>query len=1064
MPWLFLLAYTLSGLAGLIYEVCWTRLLTLAIGHTTAAASAVVAAFLGGLAVGAGAGGRIATRLSARQCLPVYIGLELAVGAAALLLPFELKALLPLLKWAYSNGEPGMLFPLVRILACLVMVFVPALALGVTFPVAIRWFASGSSNTARSSGALYAANTTGAAIGAPLAGFVLIPTIGISGATWAGVAVSTVAAFLVWIVMRTDRKTDVEPVTALPTPIAPIASSTSARRRRLRQDTAIVEPPPIVDARWLASIVLGLSGFAALVHEITWTRILTLVLGPTIYAFSATLAAVIAGVALGSMAGTWIGSRTGHHAGWLAFTLALAALTTTATSALAGGYLPRLVAQQMADAPNLFDQLLRQGTLLTAALIVPTAASVGAAFPLGLTLVSSSSRDDAGRFSLVYAINTIGAVSGSLAAGFFFIPRLGLQSTLTLVSGCLIGAAILVLSWTRLTRTARLTGAVAAGAAAAMLVAAPPWDRELLASGVYLYAPDVPEGLDREALLKAGTLLYYREGAAATVSVRRLTGTTTLAVDGKVDASNRRDMLTQKLIAHLPLLLHGDPKDVAIIGLGSGVTLGAALHHPVARADVLEISPEVVEASEFFAADNNRALDDARARLIVGDGRSHLLLSDRKYDVIISEPSNPWIAGVAALFTQEFFLAARDRLAPGGLVCQWAHTYNISNADLRSIVATFRSVFPQGTAWLVGGDDVLLIASADPLDDRLANIARGWSRPAVAADLASMAVLEPFSILSLFAGGPAELTSYSGDAAILTDDRMTLEFSAPRELHQPEAAANSAALAAVLTPDAGPEIVRAAKSTAGAIQWRNRGAMLMKSDVYALAYDDFVRALQRDSTDQITLDGLVKTAVLTGRASDALGWIKAAMMNRPATVASLVATSQLLEAAKVSDEAIETGIQATRLSPVAPAALEQLASLYADRAHTTALDATVDTLRRIAPDRAPTFYYSAVLAFLRGDSEAAIALGDQAVATDPQYAPVYDLLGAAHTKLGNAARARNAFHTSLRLNPHDSTAYANLGVIELAAGNRSEAADYFAEALWLEPASQVARQGLQQAK
>jgi spermidine synthase len=201
--------------------------------------------------------------------------------------------------------------------------------------------------------------------------------------------------------------------------------------------------------------------------------------------------------------------------------------------------------------------------------------------------------------------------------------------------------------------------------------------------------------------------------------VKRLTGTLTLAVDGKVDASNRSDMLTQKLLGTFRCCCtttargrdhrsgerrHG--------GLGPDARLE--------RVDVVEISPEVVEASRFFVGENRHALDDPRAHLIVGDGRSHLLLTSRQYDVIISEPSNPWIAGVAALFTREFFEAAKARLTPGGLICQWAHTYNIADADLRSIVGTFTAVFPNGTLWLIGGDDVLLVASNDGGDGRRA--------------------------------------------------------------------------------------------------------------------------------------------------------------------------------------------------------------------------------------------------------------------------------------------------------------------------------------------------------
>jgi SAM-dependent methyltransferase len=402
------------------------------------------------------------------------------------------------------------------------------------------------------------------------------------------------------------------------------------------------------------------------------------------------------------------------------------------------------------------------------------------------------------------------------------------------------------------------------------------------------------------------------------VSVKRLTGTTTLAVDGKVDASNRSDMLTQKLIAHLPLLLHGRPREVATIGLGSGATVGSALRHPITRADVVEISPEVVEASRYFAAENDDALEDPRTNLIVGDGRSHLLLATRQYDVIISEPSNPWIAGVAALFTREFFQAARDRLAPGGLICQWANAYNISSRDLRAIVATFRSVFPNGTIWLVGTDDVLLLASASPLDDGLANLERQWTRPGVAADLEKVAVVEPFSIWSLFVGGPDELARYSGDAAILTDDRMTIEFSAPRELHSRSAGDHGATLAALLGADRGPSIVRRARASAGAVQWRNRGAMMAKTDAHAMAYDDYVRALTLDPGDIPALDGLVRSAVRIGQARDALAWVKSLTAGRPETPEVAIAMSKLLAANGFWTDAVEAAGRASRLARAGP--------------------------------------------------------------------------------------------------------------------------------------------------
>lgn len=1049
--WLFLIAYTFSGLAGLVYEVTWTRLLTLYIGHTTAAASAVVAAFLGGLAIGAAVGGRIASTQSPRRCLQIYVGLEIAVAILALLLPFELRGFGPTLRWAYQDGAGGALFPMVRLISCIVMVMLPAIALGATFPMAIRWFARGSAEPARQGSTLYFVNTIGAAVGSMLAGFVLIPSIGMSGTIDVAIGGTAIAALSVLAVLLLEPFDPFDPFDSRPEPdgLGPLAQGVPRKNNVAERSFA----PP-----WLAMVVLGVSGFAALVHEIAWTRILSLILGPTTYAFAATLAAVIAGVAIGSGVGTLlVAVRASKAAGMLAVTLSLAAVTASWTYAAAGARIPMMVARHVADAAD-FDALLWRGVLLTMALILPTSACLGAAFPLALSLADDRVRPAPGRFGIVYAINTVGSVIGSLAAGFVLIPAFGIQPTLWIVSGCLIACTLVLIAFGALTGTAKAAGFAAAAIAVLLVATSPPWDRELLASGVYMYAPYVPKDLDLETQLKAGELLYYEEGAAATVSVKKLTGTTTLAVDGKTDASNRGDMLTQKLIAHLPLLLHGNPKDVFIIGLGSGMTAGAALTHPIARADVIEISPEVVQASGYFKTENRNALADPRTNLIVGDGRSHLALSERNYDVIVSEPSNPWIAGVSSLFTREFFESARERLAPGGVICQWANAYNISEPDLKSIVATFTAVFPNGTVWLVGGDDVLLLATLEPIDQALARLPSHMKRPDVAADLASVGIVDPFSILSLYIGGPEQLRDYATGAPVFTDDRMTLEFSAPRELHNRRAGENGATLTKLLQ-GGGPEVIRRARDTAGAAEWRHRAEMLVKADVHLQAYDDYLRALAIDQTDAVALDSFVRTAIILRRAADGVVRLKADTTG-VTTPDRLAALSRLLAADGKRDEAIAAAREAVALQPASPVGLEQLAALFADSGDTVRLDATVAELLRVAPNRPATEYFLAVAAFLHGDADGAVTSAQRAIAIDPGYAPTYDLIGAAYTKLGRLDQARAAFKQSLSFDAHDSTAYENLGVLEMSAGNRALAAKYFAEALWLVPDSPTARRGL----
>jgi spermidine synthase len=673
--WIFLGAYTCSGFAGLIYQVSWTRLLTLTLGHTTAAASTVVAAFMGGLAIGAFAGGRVAKQLSPRAAIHMYAALEASVAVLALLVPYELGTLTPLLAWSYRHDASTILFPLVRVISSLVVVFIPALALGATFPAAIRAFVRDSRAVGSSVGALYAANTIGAALGAVLGGFVLIPALGIFGTTLIGTAAGVLSAGTA--VMLARRAWIEAPIGAIhAAERRPISSPKKPRVRSQRFKPAAAVPP----ATWLAAVALTLTGFASLLCEIVWTRTFAMIIGPTTYAFAATVAAVITGLAIGAALGAWVAKFTIRPALWLAVTLAATAMAITVAASFAGGPLPRLVAHQLASASQPPTALLVRQSFVVAALILPAAVGFGAAFPLGLALLKATDTV-ADRVGTVYALNTMAAVAGSLVAGFVAIPLLGLQRSLWLAVAALVIDVVVIAFRGGLTGRGRFVGLSAAAVAAGVAVVSPTWDRDLLASGGYKYAPRVPKTVDLETALKAGTLLFYEEGAASTVSVKRLTGAISLSIDGKVDASSVGDMLTQKALAHLPLLLHENPREICIIGLGSGVTLASALTHGVERADVVEISTGVVRASQFFKKENRDALTDVRTHLIVGDGRSHLALTDRRYDVIISEPSNPWIAGVAALFTREFFTAARSRLAPHGIICQWAHTYDISADD-----------------------------------------------------------------------------------------------------------------------------------------------------------------------------------------------------------------------------------------------------------------------------------------------------------------------------------------------------------------------------------------------
>jgi spermidine synthase len=803
---------------------------------------------------------------------------------------------------------------------------------------------------------------------------------------------------------------------------------------------------------------LAVSGCMSLILQVAWTRILALVLGPTTFAFSAMVTTFIAGIALGALLGGWA-SRT-RATPWLLAACLLASGLAAAAAAAWAPAVPLIVAGAVAAPDASFAAVVRLQSTLIAALMLPMTLAFGAAFPLAVALAARHEGAVSRDVAYVYTANTVGAIVGALAGGFVLVPWLGLQNTVRFAAalGC-AGFAALGLMLAR--RGIRAVAVLAITALAlGALTAMSPWSREILSSGAYKYAQYM-EGPHRDALLRAGRLLYYREGAAATVSVRETTGSRSLAIDGKVDASNGGDMLTQRLLAHLPLLLHAAPRDVAIIGLGSGVTLGSALRHPIANVDTVEISREVVAASRFFERENHAALADRRSRLIVGDGRSHLAFTRRQYDVIISEPSNPWMAGVAALFTREFFEAAKARLAPGGMMCQWAHAYDISDDDLRSIIATFLAVFPHASLWLAGEADVLLIGSLEPIETRLPGVGDAWSRTGVESDLADVDVRGPETLLTLLAAHGDALKNYAAGAAVQDDDRMKLEFSGPRSIYGKSPHDNAAALGRLAAAAPMPAIVREAwkAPTTSA----NRGAMHLRAGAFRMAFDDFERSLRQGTVGADAADGLLQAAGGARRLEDAERILKELLARDPAHVHVAVALSKLNAARGDFAAAAETlrPLFARRARDLA--AIEQLASIFADAGDVESLSAVVQDLERLAPDSEAALYYAAALHFMANRPLEAIAAAERLRARNGRHARCLNLLGAAYATLGRTEAARAAFEASIDADPRDPGAYVNLGTFELQAGRPSEAENYFAEALTLEPSSESAQRGLGQA-
>jgi len=395
-------------------------------------------------------------------------------------------------------------------------------------------------------------------------------------------------------------------------------------------------------------------------------------------------------------------------------------------------------------------------------------------------------------FGNVYAVNTLGAIIGSFMAGFILIPWLGAQNSIFIAVTLNLGAAgMLCLYAPSYSRPKRLAGALATlvvALSAWSFISS--WDPFVLTSGTYLYADRyketaAKESLDLEAAIKEGRQkLYFKEGLHAVVSVEKtVEGDLALEVNGKTDATAKGDAATQLMVGHLPLLFHQAAKDVLVIGLGSGMTVGAVEQYPVKAIDVVEIEPAVVEASRYFREYTGDALNDHRVNLIVGDGRNHLALTRQTYDVIISEPSNPWVSGMANLFTREFFQLAKERLRKQGLMCQWVHAYSMSSVDFKTIVRTFHTVFPHTTVWEASlGNDYLLIGSREDMNIDPHMLTNRLDDEMITADLRKMQITDLASFFGKLLMAEQAIPRYTKGAPLHTDGNGLLAYSAPRAL------------------------------------------------------------------------------------------------------------------------------------------------------------------------------------------------------------------------------------------------------------------------------------------
>jgi spermidine synthase len=788
-------AFFLSGAAGLIHEVVWTRLLRLVMGNTAFSITTVLCAFMGGLALGSFLGGRFIDRR--KDPLRVFAFLEGTIALYCFLLPWLIQGVEPLYRLIYQNTHTSFyLFSLIRFVFSGALLLIPATFMGATLPVLSRFFVRSLDRIGRPVGLLYSVNTFGAVLGGAGAGFLLIPNLGVTMTIWTASLFNALVAATAFSLHR--RMAADVPEVAAPSkerPEKPQAVVEKKMKKKGKQAAVVVSPA--IPGRisygsnhlTLLLIGYGASGFAALVYEIAWTRALSLLIGSSVYAFSMILTAFVLGIALGSMVYARFVDRVRDPLRTLAVIQAAIGLSALPVIPLIGN-LPFWVTGMISLFGTSFWKLQAvEFAMIVAIMILPTTL-MGAAFPLAGRLFVKTSATVGRSVGTLYASNTVGNILGSFAGGFILIPLAGVENTLfaAIVINVAVGGLFFALSRTlSVTAKGLATGAVAVVAVGGIMLT-PPWSAAEMSFGPFYEALRQSKSIARSpaelrAIEAERKVLFHKEDASATVTVKQHPGgSLSLYTNGKPDASSHGDLPSQELVAHIPLLMHPDPKTALVVGLASGITLGSAGRYPLERIDCVEIAPAMVEASRFFDDYNYRILDDPRVNLIIADGRNHLALTDKTYDVIISEPSNPFIAGVADLFTREYFQLCRDRLTDRGVVGAWMQSYLIDKESFRSIVRTFQAVFPEMTLWKTAKGDCIMVGSKVPLRVDYQSLKARIEQKAVAGDLARIDVHNPADFLAHLVMGKNNAARFAAGAMMHTDDNALVEFAAPRGL------------------------------------------------------------------------------------------------------------------------------------------------------------------------------------------------------------------------------------------------------------------------------------------
>jgi predicted membrane-bound spermidine synthase len=763
-----LILFFCSGATSLVYEVIWSKYLALLFGSTIQAQTVVLAVFMGGLALGNKLFSRSADR--ARNPLAIYGCIEIGIGLYAFLFSFVYRVADSLFASVGSVLlEQSSLLLLLKGVLSMALLLGPTILMGGTLPILAAWLQKSTPDPGRRSARFYSVNSFGAVCGAGLAGFWLVEWLGLRKTMDFSALVNGIIGLIAIGIGRMQSAHVLET-----SQCAEASQSTSGQP----QASATV-------FRW-ACIMVALTGAVSMGLEVLASRCLCLIFGASLQVFAIVLMAFILGISVGS---AMIASPLRKH---------LRAETTAIFLLLGAALLIGLVVLNIENLVAIYLTAQRGlsrnpvGYLYYRTLIAVVsicvlglpAAALGSVLPLWIRAASETSDLLGDRVGRLLTWNTLGAVGGSLLTGFVLMPVIGLRGSFTALAAISVVAAISVAIATR--RPLDIAAGAAAGffVIAASLSGDEDW-RYVFSAGIFREAfPNVSMSLilNRRNLMH---LDFYEDAADATVSVEHEKGTKDLKlrIDGKTDASSEPDKSTQLLLAYLPLMARPESKDVFCFGMGSGTTAGATLNYPIEHLTVAENCGPVLRAAKLFEPWNNGVLTNSRARIYHEDARTVLRISPKQYDVIISEPSNPWMVGVASVYTREFYQLAARRLKPGGILAQWFHTYEMDDSTMDVVLRTFESVFPEMEIWDVGEGDIVILGSDRPWRSNTEVYGKAFELKKARHDLATIGLESPEAVLARRMASQRTAFAIPGPGRVQGDELPILEYAAPRAFY-----------------------------------------------------------------------------------------------------------------------------------------------------------------------------------------------------------------------------------------------------------------------------------------